>query len=229
MRNAALAEQPERPTDPIVEALRSALDAASSYEEVLDDVMSRYFLGAIHTSDVARLSTQARFFALIHTLRYEELPLDKQDEERLGSERMDALRRLHGKYYPALENLFDSAIAQDLYGIENRWTSVARQPLYHPDDQEILMRLRVLQGADEIFFSVDRVDSFLRLAAMILLRCKETLSYVPDQQLKLKGSQRESILSAIKQLEQACTQLADLAPSFGGESATTPAAESPPG
>lgn len=217
-----------RPLEFLGQSLVAAIDNVSLHEQALDDIMFGHFRGEPQVARVARLADEPSFLALIQSLRFKEPRLLEDEKDQLGPERIEVFRRLHDKYYPLLEDVFDAAIEGKLYGVHNTWTAVTSQPLYHPDDEQIFMRLRIIAGIDTTYQSLDRVDDFLRLGVIILHRCQQALRYVAAQRLKLTDEQLEGLSKAVQRAEAVTTELKDLLPPLQQEPAEKPASQLKP-
>jgi hypothetical protein len=213
-----LATEPESAassaSNQVIEALSVALDNPGPFEQFLDGVLAEYQKGSNQLGLLARAAETAPFFALMHNLRLRE-PLDEAARSRLGEDRVQSFFRLHKKYYPILEDLFDATIEYLLFEIENSWTNIRSQPIYHPDDREILMSIAIMRGLDTLYQSVDRVDDFLRLAGAISRRCQEALSYVRTTGVRLSDRHFDNIQKGISELDGVTKNLGETVREIG--------------
>ncbi len=200
--------------DSLLQSLSQAIDHVSTYEPVLDQILTQYLAGDLDLHLFSRMTRQDPVFALFHTLSYPKWPLDDAAQRRIGPEGMQILDRLHDKYSAPLRPALRAIVEHHLFGIDNTWNRTYSQPIYYPDDEELLMEFKIVWGTKTVFQSLDRVDDFIRLGMNLLGRCADTLDYAVSRQLKLDDSHHQDIARALQRVEDTCTRLRELHSSF---------------
>jgi hypothetical protein len=175
--------------------LAGALPRAPSYDSLLREILAQDFAGRADVRRIAELLDDATFFTLANALTYDPMPTSPVIVEVLDSA-WAQFEEFYSRFSP-IRSLLVAAIEMRLYGIENSWTNLNAQPLYSPEDNEILMRVQLRYGTATVYRSTDRLDDFLRLASTLLFNCQQTLQYVGTKNLELTPKQRQKIREAI--------------------------------